>query len=285
MGTLSKKLWKRAGIALVGVIGMVAYAPRAEGVVVTGLSPMARPADGWVGSWNGSSCVAVGRYWFVTAKHVGGSVGQNVTMRGVEYRAVEIRPHPSYDVQLIRVAEVVPGYHKLAVNVGLGDPVVVGGYGVTAAAALPSSGGGVGGYDWNGPRQETWGANVIEGDGNLLAIRFDPPSAPSAVPEESIFAVNDSGGGLFAYGSDGSLELAGIAVSVSNFGSSPWSANGFALNIDMYRVWIQPIVDPTAPISSGSGAPPRAMMGVPGLPMWAGGVIVCGVLAGLRRRR
>ncbi len=280
MVTRATNLWKRAGIAAVGVIAAAAYAPRAEGVVVTGLSPMARPADGWVGSWNGSSCVAVGRYWFVTAKHVGGSVGQNVTMRGVEYRSVEVRPHPMYDVQLIRVAEEVPGYHKLAMNVGVGDPVVIGGHGVTGAAALPS----YAGYDWNGPRQEAWGANVIEGDGNLLAIRFDAPVSSSAVPSEAIFAVNDSGGGLFTFGADGSLELAGIAVSVTNFGASPWSTTGFALNIDMYRLWMQPIVDPTAPISSGTGAP-RAMMGVPGLPGWAGGMIVCCVLAGLRRRR
>lgn len=280
MGTLSKNLWMRVGAVATGLAIGLAWAPRADGVVVSGLSPMARPADGWVGSWNGSSCVAVGRYWFVTAKHVGGSVGQMVTMRGVDYRSVEVRPHPSYDVQLIRVAEEVPGFHKLAVNVGFGDPVVIGGYGVTGAAPLPSSAG----YDWNGPRQETWGANVIEGDGNLLAIRFDPPNSLSAVPEEAIFAVNDSGGGLFAYGSDGSLELAGIAVSVTNFGSSPWSTSGFALNIDMYRTWILPIVDPTAPISSGTGAP-RAMMGVPGLPTWFGGVVVCGTLAGLRRRR
>lgn len=270
----------RFGLLLAAAVGSLAFAPKARGVVVTGLAPMSQPASGWVGTWNGSSCVAVGPYWFVTAKHVGGSVGQNVVMRGVTYRSVEIRQHPTYDVQVIRVAEATPGYHMLAMNAGLGDPCVLGGWGVTGGSALANNAG----YDWNGARQETWGANMIEGDGNLLAVRFDAPSAPESVPFEAIFAVNDSGAGLFVYGTGGELELAGIAVSVMGWGSAQWGNAAFALNVDMFRSWLQPIVDTSQPISSGVMAP-RAAFGVPMLPSWAGGVAMTIALAGLRRRR
>jgi hypothetical protein len=125
---------------------------------------------------------------------------------------------------------------------------------------------------------------MIDGDGSLLAVRFDPPSSSWAVPHESIFAVNDSGGGLFVYGIDGSLRLAGIAISVTAFGSSQYGSAAFSLNVDLFRTWMVPLVDPTQPISSAVEAP-RAALAVPGVPDWLGGAIVALTLAGFRRRR
>jgi hypothetical protein len=240
---------------------------------------MPRPENGWVGWWNGSSCVPVGKHWFISARHVGGSAGQAVWMRGVAYTVLEVRQHPTFDIQLLRVAEELPGFHKLAPGAGVGDPVLLAGYGVTAGAVLPQ-----GGYDWTGERRETWGANVIEGEGSLLAVRFDAPTAAASVPFESVFAVNDSGGGLFTIAQDGSLELAGVAVSVLSFGSSPYNAVAFSLNVDLFRAWAQPVVNPDVPISSGIAAP-RAMIGGPGAAGTLAGVALLGALASLRRRR
>jgi hypothetical protein len=164
--------------------------------------------------------------------------------------------------------------------VGLGDPCVLGGFGATAGASLSNNSG----FDWSGPHVETWGANMIDGEGALLAVRFDPPTSDWAVPHEAIFAVNDSGAGLFVYGLDGSLQLAGIGVSVLGWGSSQYSSTAFALNIDLVRNWMGPIVDPTQPLSSAVAAP-RAVIALPGLPAWIGGAIVTLALRGLRRRR
>jgi len=235
--------------ALVAALAALAYAGHAEGVVTA--DPMERPSDGWIGAFNGSSCVAVGPYWFVSAKHVGGVVGGYVVMRGIWYRVVEIDEHPTYDVELIRVAEELPGYHHLAEQASLGDPCVLGGLGVTAGAPLPDGSG----FDWGGPHEETWGANTIEGDGLMLSIRFDSPLSSYAVAHEAIFAVNDSGGGLFVYGSDGSLQLAGIAVSVMNWGSAQYGNSAFALSVQLFGNWMMPIVDPSQPVSSGVEAP------------------------------
>jgi hypothetical protein len=274
----------RTGVcALVGtaaVLGGLLFAPAAEGVIVEGLVPMARPADGYVGGFNGSSCVAIAPRWFITAKHVGGSAPGLLWMRGEFYNVVEIRQHPSQDLQILRVDRDVPGYHRLAANVQVGDPCLLAGFGVTGGAALPNNAG----YDWNGPRQETWGANTIEGVGNTLYIRFDPPTAAGAVPKEAIFGVNDSGGGLFVWGPDGSLRLAGVAVSVTGFGSAAYYNAAFAISMDSVRSWLNPVVDPVEPVSSSVIAP-RAGVGLPWVPAWAGGAALTATLATLRRRR
>lgn len=260
------------------ILGVVAAPARA--VIVADMDEMDAPANSFIGAWNGSSCVAVGPHHFLSAKHVGGVVGQNVVMKGVPYRVVEILLHTLYDVQLLRVAEDLPGYHHFADNPGYGDPCLLGGFGVTTTGPLANNAG----WNWDGTRRETWGANMIEGDGSMLAIRFDAPSSGIAVPHEATFAVNDSGAGLFTIGADGSLELAGIAVSVMGFGSSQYNYAAFALNVSLYKMWAQPIVDPAMPISSGV-APPRAMLVVPGAPEWLGGALTFAVLAGMRRRK
>lgn len=261
-----------------GVIGMLAWAPSARGVVVVNNSPMDEPLNGYVGSWNGSSAVCISPNWIISAKHVGGNVGGYFSMRGVQYRAVEIVEHPTQDIELIRVAGTLPGYHRLATGVTPGDVGVLGGWGVTGSATYNN------GYAWSGPRRETWGMNTIEGVGSLMTVRFDNPGAPEAVPHEAIFAVNDSGAGLFVYAADGSLELAGVAVSVTGFGSSAYGNWAFSVNLDGLRNWILPIADPGAPITSSVEAPRASLFGS-GAPsvVWASAVIA-GALAGRRRR-
>lgn len=268
----------RVLVVVAAAVASMLAAPRAQGVVTA--DPMPAPVNGFVGWFNGSSCVAVGPFWFITARHVGGTVDGIVWMQGVQYRVVEVVPHPVYDVQLLRVAQEVPGYHRLASNVGLDQPCVLGGFGATAGTSLPNNGG----YDWNGPHVETWGENVIEGEGSLLAVRFDSPASGLAVQHEAVFAVNDSGGGLFVYGPGGELQLAGVAISVIGWGSSAWNAAAFSLNVDLFRGWMAPIVDPSHPVSSAVEAP-RAMLSIPGVPMNVSGLVMLSALGSLKWRR
>ncbi len=260
------------------IAGSLLDAPTAHAVVTA--DPIPPPLNGFVGLFRGSSCVGVGNFWFVTARHTGDGTGQGILMRGQWFTVVETVPHPTFDVQLIRVAEALPGYHRLASDVRLGDPAVLGGWGATAGAPLPNNTG----YDWSGPHTETWGENTIDGQGSLLAVRFDAPSSNLAVPHEATFAVNDSGGGLFIPGPGGSLNLAGIAISVMGWGSSQYNSAAFCLNTDLFRNWMAPIVDPTQPVSSAVEAP-RGMISIPGLPAWFGGTVLSLTLVGIRRKR
>jgi hypothetical protein len=252
--------------------------PAAHAIVVANGDAMPEPTNGYVGAWNGSSAVCIAPNWIISAKHVGGAVGQYFTMRGQQYRAVEIQTHATQDVQLIRVAETLPGYHALATGVEAGDLAILGGWGRTNGVQLSN------GYDWTGPRRETWGANIIEAVGSQIMIRFDNPTSPSAVPHEATFAINDSGAGLFIVGPDGSLQLAGIAVSVTGFGQSAYGSLAFSVSMEMMRTWIQGIA-PTNTVVGSSVPAPRASLFGSGAPsiIWAGGVLLG--LAAARRRR
>lgn len=271
----------RIAISL-GVVGSalawLAWAPDAHGVVCANDDPMPLPDNGYIGWWNGSSAVAIGPNWIISAKHVGGSVGGSFWMRNVQYRAVEIIQHATQDIQLIRVAETLPGYHRLATGASVGDVALLGGYGATAGNPVAH------GYDWTGAHEETWGANIITAAGSLLVIRFDNPSGPDAVPHESIFAVNDSGAGLFTVAGDGSLELAGVAVSVSSWGQSTYGSYAYSVNMAALRTWILPIADPGTPITSSSVAPRASLFGGGVLPAAWAGAVAFGAVVGRRRR-
>lgn len=214
------------------IVGVAAIPGRADGVVCANRDALPHPANGYVGWWNGASAVCVGPHHVVSAGHVGGRVGGVFWMRGVTYHAVSIRRHPQQDVQLIQIQERLPDYHRLADEVNVGDLGILGGFGRTAGGSFN------GGYDWNGAQTETWGANTIDNSSWLIVINFTDPGAPSAVTNESTFAGNDSGGGLFVRGIAGDLRLAGIAVSVSGYNESRYGDTAYCLNINTIRGWL-----------------------------------------------
>jgi hypothetical protein len=224
--------------------------------------------------------VAIAPQWFITAKHTGGAVNGWFLCNGTWHQAVEIREHPSMDLQMVRVAESFTNWHRIAEDVGPGDPCIIGGWGVTAGAAVD---GGLG-YTWGGPHQETWGANVVQNASAILSIRFDSPGTGNAVPYEAIFAVNDSGCGLFTWGADGQLELAAIAVSISGYGAAGYGQSGYAVTLDPLQSWIMEVADPEMPISSSVVAPRASLIGPGVFGTAAGGMLLAG-LGTLRRRR
>lgn len=237
---------------LAAVGAALALSTPADAIVVAGRDPMARPDHAWIGSWNGSTAVAIAPSWILTAKHVGGFPGLTYTIQGESFVAAEVIPHPTLDVELIRVDGILPGFHRLGDQPQRGDLVVLGGMGVTAGADFE-----LGGYDWTGPRGETWGANTVAFVGTYIGITFDAPGSEGNVPHEGIFAVNDSGGGLFTVGADGELELTGIAVSVFGWGASAWGTTAFSLSVTRWGDWAREITgDPDAPLASSVVAPP-----------------------------
>ncbi len=222
---------------------LLAAATPATGVVVTNFNTIAPPTNGWVGNWYGSSAVPVAPNWVLSARHVGGAVGASFWMRGQTYQAAEIREHPVLDLQLVRLATPVPGWHSIADQPAVGTPVLLGGVGATTAAPLPGNLG----WDWNGPHVETWGTNAIATTGTVLRVRFDAPGG-GGDSHESTFAMNDSGAGLFVVGGGGQLQLAGTAVSVTGGGSSLYGASSYCVNLSTARDWITSITGvPDAP--------------------------------------
>lgn len=224
-----------AFLSLFVLLACAVPAGRAQAVVCARGSEdlLTLPDNGYVGWWNGSSAVCIGPRQVVSAAHVGGEVGGVFWMRGNSYHAVSIRRHSSQDVQVIELAEPLPGYHRFADGVRAGDRGVLGGFGRTAGNQLAD------GYDWSGAQAEAWGENTIDNAAWLIVVSFTNPADPSAVPHESTFAGNDSGGGLFVRLASGELRLAGIAVGVTGIGESQYGGLASCLNVEAFRSWVE----------------------------------------------
>ncbi len=272
----------RSVCALTAAILAALCASPALAVVVRGGSANAlvAPADGFVGRWNGSSGVAIGRHWAITARHNNGAAGQMFRMDDRDYAVDAIFRHPSADLMLVRTREEMSGWVPITRGVTTGRRVLLGGMGRTAGREAAGAG-----YDWTGRYAETWGENTIEWTGrNQFAMRYDVNRA--AMAREAGFAMNDSGGGVFTVLPDGSLSLAGVAFQVSRLnytGAGTWS---YAIDLRNYFGWISSLIgdDALAPAAFGDDGQ-RAGAAIPAPA--TGGVLLaligaCGVM---RRRR
>lgn len=267
----------------------------ADAIVVDPKWELDPPDEGsWIGRWNGSTAVAVGDHWILTARHVGGTEGQKFRMGGQTYTAVELHRHPIEDLLLIRVEEELPGWHRRAISAQAGDRILLGALGRTSGAFLGD------GWDWGGAKREAWGENTIDVAASRIAFMFDHPDSDRALPGEASFALNDSGGGVFTVGRDGELRLAGIASSVAG----PWGASIYgvtrsnAVSVLVHNLWISQLIGdhrqatssmgPVRPLASNSLPPGGAGGGMTFLvpaPGSAALLAAAGAFAASRRKR
>lgn len=258
------------------LVGACALASPA-GAVITG-NPMARPVNSYVGKWNGSSAVAIGPNWIVTARHNGGNTNTKFRYDGVNYNTDAIFSHATADITVVRLQSTLPGWHSITTATA-GQTVVLGGMGRVAGDTLRD------GYYWAGPNTETWGQNRVEwAVGDFIAVDWDLSGGSAgviagAVQHEAGFAMNDSGGGVFVRQSDGSLSVAGIAVGVSELNVTRNGSWSYALNLNPYINWMHNVVgiDWVAPVSAPGQAIPA--------PGAAAMLLASGLLLGARRRR
>lgn len=220
----------RSGFPLVAlVVGMLGCGP-------TGLAVVLPPADDperhtrapegdlggsgwqWQGNWGGFCGTPVSRSLFLTARHVGGSVGQSFTLNGEAYRTVArlIDPDPKSDLVLWKVCGAFPDWAPLAGGDGpsAGDRCVVFGRGLARGGEVTVTNEGeavLRGWTWGAnDGRLRWGLNTISTNGSLyLEATFDAASGS----DEAMLAGGDSGGGLFVQ-QDGEWRLAGIHYAV-----------------------------------------------------------------------
>jgi hypothetical protein len=199
--------------------------------------------SGWQyeGEFDGFLGTVIASNYFVTAKHIGGGVGDTFTLNGVNYATTAVFPDPSSDLQIWRVAGSFPIHAPLfsgpagsEVNLSLvvfgrgtqrGNPVGVG------------SDSHLGGWLWGtSDAIQRWGTNVVgsiytdPSYGNLLRVPFDS----NAGANEAHLSPGDSGGAVFVFNtSTNNWELAGINLavdgpfSISSNGANPFNAAMF----------------------------------------------------------
>jgi hypothetical protein len=230
---MSKHFTARAATA---AFVLAALPADASAVVVFGAVGMDAPTHGFVGAWNGSTAVAVGDQWILTAAHVGGSVKGRFTLNGEKFRGVERFVNKDADLALVRVDGLLPGWHAITADVSRKDEVLLAGAGRVAGADVRD------GYKWSNTKELTWGANVVESTSRgRITLEFDADRR-GALAYEAGFAMNDSGGGVFTVSETGELLLAGIARGVSELNVTRRGSLSYAVLLADHLDWIASIL-------------------------------------------
>jgi hypothetical protein len=188
--------------------------------------------SGWQyqGAWSTFSGTIIGSNSFITAKHVGGAVGDSFTFQGVEYPALAYYDDPDSDLRIWRVSgqfnAFAPLYSKRDER---GKYLVVIGRGTQRGAEVRLKNK-LRGWQWGlGDSVQRWGQNRVgslldggPGTGDLLRAAFDA----GAGRNEAELSAGDSGGAVFI--KDGrTFKLAAINYAVDGPYDMTSSGEGF----------------------------------------------------------
>jgi len=221
------------------------------------------------GNWGSFLGTAVGPRSFITANHVGGSVGQGFSFQGSTYTTVASYLCPGTDLRIWQVdrdfSQYAPIYRG---NDEVGQSLVVIGRGTQRGSAVMVNGQPQGWYWGAADGVQRWGENTVASAGTIpgywqmISATFDA----NAGVDEAHLSSGDSGGGVFIQ-SGGTWELAGINYAVdgpyrltsggANFNGAIFNQNGlydtanqplsgpgsfYATRISSYQGWIDGIV-------------------------------------------
>jgi hypothetical protein len=212
----------------------------------------------YVYNYKGSSAVAVGDVWLLTARHVADDGGNgSLTIDEMVYTQQEIVYHPTVDgyapdLALVRYDKVLPGYYDLytgALPLTFEQtplPVLMVGYGNTGVVYNDY-------WTRNGSGKGTkrWGSQEIDiALDDEFWMYFDKGQSDW----EAGAGTGDSGGGVFFKDDDDIWKLAGINVAIK---SKPGTSGlGFdrtvAVSMPYYADWVMDTMD-TVPEPAAMG--------------------------------
>jgi hypothetical protein len=191
--------------------------------------------SGWQyqGSWGGNLGTAIAPNLFVTAKHIGGSIGDTVVYNGTSYQTTAVFDSPNSDLRVWQVNGTFSSYAQLYTGSDAsaqGQSAVVFGRGTQRGGNVTVNGQVVG-WTWGTTDQvQRWGQNTVAGAtyggaslGNLLRFGFTGTGGPN----EATLSGGDSGGAVFIQ-NGGVWKLAGINYSVDGqFSYTGVNGSGF----------------------------------------------------------
>ena len=202
------------------------------------------PGDGsgwqYEGGFDGVLGTAVAPNYFLTAKHVGGGIGDTFNYNGTSYTTINKFSSPTSDLTLWQVSGTFSSYAPLySGSDEVGKQLVVIGRGTQRGAEVNVPGASptdLRGWLWgNGDGVQRWGqgrvgdtANLGTGLGQVLAVPFD---RNSGLPDMATLSNGDSGGGVFIQ-EGGVWKLAGINYGVET--GFRYSAGGTNINAAVF---------------------------------------------------
>ena len=215
----------------------------------------------WVGSWGGYAGTPIGPYYFLTSKHVGGSIGQPFVFNGQNYVTTANFDDASTDLRIWQVSTPFPTWAPIYRGSSeVGSPMIMISYGLSRGAAVNVNGH-LAGWEWADGTSEVlrWGektvASVVNGGsywGSLLYATF----SASDNPNQAGLAYLDSGGPIFI-NDGGTWEVAGVAAAVDGpFSTSSAGTNSFNASLfDARGLYIQVAAGSWAQLGGPSPVP------------------------------
>lgn len=183
----------------------------------------------WVGNWGGYEGTPIGPHHFLTAQHVGGTVGNSFVFGGTSYTTTAFFDDSSTDLRICEVSGTFPTWAPFYRRSGeVGQGLVVIGSGDSRGAAVQVDGETKGWLWGSGSGTMRWGQNsvysVVDGGswGSLLYSLFEAGLGPN----EADLAYGDSSSPVFINDGSGWM-LAGIAAAVDGPFNTTKTGGGF----------------------------------------------------------
>jgi hypothetical protein len=191
--------------------------------------------SGWEyqGLWGDYLGTAIAPRYFVSAKHIGGNVGDKFVLNGVAYTTTAVFDNPNGDLRIWRIEGQFPSHAQIYSGTDeAGKHLIVFGRGTQRGDEIKIGGllsSELKGWRWGTQDgRKRWGENRVEsvsnvsGAGDLLRVTFDS----NGERNEAHLSYGDSGGAIFM--NDGSgWKLAGINYAVDGPYNTSNSGEGF----------------------------------------------------------
>lgn len=222
--------------AVIALLALCISTPAVHAIIVLGPQernlqpPHGKYYDsGWQyqGLWGKFLGTAISAHYFITARHVGGLVGDKFLYQGKAYETINVYKFPDCDLAIWTVAEPMPEYAPLYVGGSeVGREVVLFGRGTERGVPVTVDGR-LRGWRWGKvDGQVSWGVNHIDrvtpaggfnnlSGGEKLCFAFQNNGDPNTCSVSS----GDSGGAMFIM-DEGHWKLAGINHGVNGLYSA-----------------------------------------------------------------
>ena len=194
--------------------------------------PLAESGWQWVGQWGGFQGTPIGSHHFITARHVGGAVGEPFLLNGVSYTTTAFFDDTASDLRIWQVSGTFPSWAPLyRANNEVGRRLVVFGRGMTRGTEVRDiATNTLRGWQWGAADgRMRWGQNAVVAVvnrgpywGALLYAVFDPAGGSNIAH----LAQGDSSGPVFMNDGAG-WKLAGVAAVVDSAFNTTDKGEGF----------------------------------------------------------